>query len=148
MKRIYLFPIILLLSVVIYGCSEDVDGNQVDFDLITSQKLSSDPDFGEPKIEKLSSQLKFEETWTMYRLEEKIPNVNFDEKNVYFIGINGSGSCPYTIEKIITSKDREDLIVSFSSPDENCTTDSVPYIYVIQIDKNTSEEINNVKVIR
>lgn len=147
MKRIYLLPIILLLSVLIYGCSEDVD-NQVDFDLITSEKLSSDADVRESKIEKISSQSEFEELWMLYRLEDKISNVNFDEKNVYFIRIDGSGSCPYTFEKIITSKDRRDLIVSLSSPDGNCTTDLVPYVYVIQIDKHISEEIDHLKIIK
>lgn len=148
MKKTCFLSIVMLLTVLIYGCSEDVDKSQVDFDLITSEKLSSDLDFSEPNIEKIGSHSDFEETWNMYGLEEKIPNVNLDEKSVYFIGINGSGSCPYTIEEIITSKDRKDLIVSFSSPDGNCTTDSIPYIYVFQIDKTVSEEIDNVKIVR
>lgn len=149
MKRICIFSIILLLSKFAYGCSEDVKENRVDFDLIASERTSpSDYDFDDLKIEKSSNQLEFGKTWTMYRLEEKFPNVNFNEKDVYFICVNGSSSCPYTIERIIRSKDKRDLIVSLSSPDGDCTTDLAPRTIVIQIDKNTSEEINNLKIVK
>lgn len=149
MKKGCFISIILLLSVFVYGCSKGAESNQVDFDLIASEKtLPSESyfDFGESKIERSSSKSEFGDTWAMYGLEDKIPDVNFDDKSVYFIGVYESGSCPYTIEKIITSKDKESLIVSFSSPDGACTADANPRTFVIQIDKKTSEEIDNVKI--
>lgn len=148
MKRIYLFLIILLLSISLYGCSQDTKANQVDFDLIASEATSPVDDLDEPHIEKISDQSEFEATWTMYRLKDVIPHVNFDEKDVYFIMVNGSSSCPYTIETINTSKDKAELIVSLSSPDGNCTSDLVPRTIVIQTDKKITGHIDHAKIVR
>ncbi|PYI50806.1 hypothetical protein DLM86_27435 [Paenibacillus flagellatus] len=84
----------------------------------------------------------------MYGLQGKRPNVDFDGKIVYFIGVYESGSCPYTLKKVELSSDRKTLTVPLSEPKGACTTDATPRTFVIGLDKETANEIENVVMVR
>ncbi|KAB8127476.1 hypothetical protein F9U64_17675 [Gracilibacillus oryzae] len=101
-------------------------------------------------IRKVVNQSEFEQTWDFYELENNIPNVNFTEKDVLFIGIQESGSCPYTIKEVELSSANNTMTVpiSYLKPQEECTTDASPRTFVIQIDKEKSKKVERLVVVQ
>ena len=82
-----------------------LNDNNTNFGLVVSEKTLP-ADFYEAAFErdtapyfqylikKVVNQSEFEATWTMFGFESKTPNVDFNEKDVIFIGVQESGSCP------------------------------------------------------
>jgi hypothetical protein len=99
-------------------------------------------------VRKLVNQSEFEEIWSLYALENKTPNVNFTEKDVYFIGGHESGSCPFKIKNIKRNSENKTIHVPLSEPNGACTSDATPRTFVIQIDKKKSKDIESVVIVQ
>lgn len=133
--------------------------NQINFGLIESEKTLP-TDFHEIAFKRdttplfyylvktVVNQTEFEETWNLYGFENKTPNVNFNKKDVIFIGVQESGSCPYKIENIEVSSDNKAIIVPLSQPDGACTDDATPRTFVIKVDKEVSVGLKNLIIIQ
>jgi hypothetical protein len=170
-----LFSFVVLLS-LLFGCSNDTNDNQplsnekelqsntenkqqLDFVMIASEKTlptnfhdiaferKTDPLF-QYLVRKVINQLSFEETWNLFGFENKIPNVDLDEKNVFFIGVHESGSCPYKIRNIELGSDNKTITVPLSEPGGVCTFDATPRSFVIEIDKEISKIIDSVVIVQ
>ncbi len=149
-----LLALTLFMLLLLFGCSNDTNDSVV----IASEKTLPS-NFHEIAFErettplfqflvrKAVNQSEFEQTWSLYGFEDKIPNVNFDEKDVFFIGVHESGSCPYTIKNVELSSDNNTMTVLLSGPDGACTSDATPRTFVIQIDKEVSKGIENVVIV-
>ena len=152
-----LLTLALFMSLVLFGCSNEPNTESNHKDVIASEKTLP-ADFNEiafvretgPMFEymvnKSVNSSEFEETWDLYGFESKRPSVNFDEKDVFFIGVYESGSCPYKIQKIELSSDNKTMTVPLPAPEGNCTADGTPRTFVIQVDKETAEKIENVVI--
>ncbi len=152
---------VFLSLLFVFGCSKDEEeeGNQINFNLIESEKTLP-ADFHEIAYErdttpyfqylvkKVANLSEFEETWNLYGFENKILDVDFNEKEIIFIGVQESGSCPYQIENIKVSPDKKALTVPLSEPDGACTSDATPRTFIIEIDKQVSEGLENLIMIQ
>ncbi|MFV2047953.1 hypothetical protein ACEWK1_11315 [Metabacillus sp. YM-086] len=154
-----LLALALFMS-LLFGCSNDefdTDSIQNYKGMIASEKTLP-ADFNEiafvretgPMFEymvnKSVNSSEFEQTWDLYGFENELPIVNFKEKDVFFIGVTESGSCPYKIQNVELSSDNKTITVPLSEPEGLCTSDATPRTFVIQVDKEASEKIGNVVI--
>lgn len=149
---------VFLSLLFILGCSNDAEENQINFGLVASEKTLP-KDFHEIAFErdttpylqylikKAVKQSEFEETWNMYGFEKRTPNVDFNEKDVIFIGVQESGSCPYEIKNINLSSDKKDITVPLSKPDGACTSDATPRTFVIELNKEISKDLKDAVIV-
>ena len=154
-----LFLVLFLLLPSLFGCSNDSEDNQINFDFVASEKTlpanhdeiayerETTPLF-QFLVNKSVNQSEFEKTWNLYGLKKNIPSINFDEKDVFFIGVHESGSCPYKIKNVEISSENHILTVSLTEPEGACTSDATPRTFVIEIDKKISKDIENVVIVQ
>ncbi|WP_158232206.1 hypothetical protein [Sporosarcina sp. P20a] len=145
----------MLLSL---GCSNDSKEiqskkiDQVNFELIASEKSlpSHIHEFAFQRkeapvytywVKMVSDESDFEVAWNIYEMEDDMPDVDFDKKNVYFIGVQESGSCPYTEKSIKVDSDSKTLQVLLTESEGECTSDATPRTFVIQGDKNMEKVV-------
>lgn len=62
-------------------------------------------------VTKAESQSQYENSWGFYRLEKKRPSVSFNENNVFFIGLEESGSCPIELYDIKVNSKNEAMTI-------------------------------------
>lgn len=155
----YLAFAIYLSLLFLFGCSNTAEDYPINFALIASEK-SLPTDFNEVAfkrdttpsfqylVKKVVNQSEFEEIWNIYRFEKKIPNVDFHEKDVIFIGVQESGSCPYKIEHIELNPDKNAIGVPLSQPDGACTDDATPRTFVIEVNKEVSKDLKSIVIVQ
>ncbi|TFB21805.1 hypothetical protein E3U55_08245 [Filobacillus milosensis] len=141
----------LLSLIMLLGCSNhtqsDSENNQIHEDIIANDKTLPDHfheiAFERYLIRKAVNESEFEQTWNLYEFDKKIPKVDFKEKEVIFIGLHESSSCPYN--NVDLSSDNKTMIVQLSGKGgESCTADASPRTFVIQIDQGITAQIENV----
>ena len=138
----------------LFGCSANVNEDAVAFHMLASEQtlpanfgeLALEPNF-QLIIKHAAHEAAFEENWTMYELVQPMPNVNFDEKGVLFIGMHESGSCESEIERMEFESDANRLVVPISVPDGACTTDAVPRTFVVELEQSLFEKIEAVTIV-
>lgn len=151
-KLVLLFVLFMPLSLV-FGCSSDDKNNQFNFDLIASEKTLpihfNEVAFeGQYLVTKAVNSSEFDEGWNLFSFENKAPNVDFNEKVIYFIGLYESGSCPYKIRNVKQNDDGKAITVSLSEPNGACTADATPRTFVIQMDKEKAKHIDSVFIVQ
>lgn len=149
---------VFLSLLFIFGCSNDAEDSQKNFGLVASEKTlptnfheiaferDTTPYF-QYLIEKAVNQSEFAEMWDIYGFENQSPHVDFNKKDVLFIGVQESGSCPYEIKKIDLGSNKKDMTVPLSTPDGACTSDATPRTFVIELNKEVSTDLKNVVII-
>jgi hypothetical protein len=121
----------------VFGCSNGAGGNQINFDLIVSEKfLPTDFDeiafkrettpYFQYLVKKVVNQSEFEKMWNIYGIGNKMPYVDFNEKGVIFIGVQEPGSFPYKIKSIGQNLDNKTITVPLSQSNGACTSDATP----------------------
>lgn len=166
---------LLVLVLLLFGCRNDTnvitplkddtkaqldtENNHIAFDTIASEKTlpahfndiaykrEHTPKF-QFLVKKSVDESEFEQAWNLYEFQTHMPSVHFNEKDVMFIGVQESGSCPFKIKNIELSSDNNTMTISLSEPGEVCTADATPRTFVIQIDKEISKDVNNVVIIQ
>jgi hypothetical protein len=149
-----LFPLVILLS-LLFGCSNDKNY----YNLIATEKTlptnsseivferKTSPSF-QYFVRIATNQTEYEETWYLYGFESKIPNVDLNEDEVFFIGVYESGSCPYKIKNIEMSSDNKTITVPLTEPKGVCTADATPRTFVLELDKEVSKGIENLVIVQ
>lgn len=150
-----LLTLTLFISLLLFGCSNDTNVK----DVIASEKTLPS-NFHETAFErettpffhflvkKAINQLEFEQTWNLYGFESETPNVDLNEKDVFFIGVQESGSCPSKIKSVELSSDNNTMTLPLSELEGACTSDATPRTFVIQIDKGISKDIENIVIVQ
>lgn len=153
------FKLVLLLVLLLSGCSNDSVDHLINFNLIASEKTlpanfheiayerETTPLF-QFLVRKIVSQSEFEKTWSLYGLEKKMPNIDFHEKDVFFIGVLESGSCPYEIKNVEINSEDNKLTVALSEPEGACTSDATPRTFVIQVEKGITNNMDNIVIVQ
>lgn len=167
MKRAYLFVLAFLVGSILLGCGEEektkvdlADNNNKasEFELIASEKnLPSNFDdiaferkevpFFRYLVKKVENQPEYEDIWKLYGFENEIPSVDFNKKAIVFVGLQESGSCPYEIKNVELDAEYNTLLIFLLEPDWECTADATPRTFVINLNKDTSKVIENVRII-
>lgn len=141
------------LLLILGSCSNDPKNNQQNFDIVASEKnlpanmhelafqREETPRY-HYLVRMADNQSDFEDSWSLYGFEKQAPELEFKEKSVFFIGVYESGSCPSEIEKVELNADN--TTITIAHPDGNCTADATPRTFVIQIDKDKSNNIESV----
>ncbi|KGP74389.1 hypothetical protein [Pontibacillus yanchengensis] len=115
--------------------------------LETAFKRETTPLF-EYMVKKADNKSGFEHLWSLYGLKDKLPNIDFNKHNVFFLGVQESGSCPYYINKGDIRIENNTMKVSLSQPEKACTSDATPRTFVIRIDQKISGNIKNVVMVQ
>ena len=98
-------------------------------------------------VRKAVDQSEFEQNWDLYRFEGELPSVDFEGKDVLFIGFQESGTCPEELGDIEWSPDNT-MRVPFIESDRPCTGDATPRTLVIEFDKEQSSEMENLVIVQ
>jgi hypothetical protein len=151
-KRVRSLALFLTLSFV-FGCQNNTHSNHINFDLIASEKrlpkkFNTIVFKGQYLVKKAVHQSEFEKIWNLYAFENKAPNINFIENDVYFIGVLESGSCPLKIKAIDQKSNNKVITVMLSKRNGACTADATPRTIVIQVDKVKSQDIENIVIVQ
>ncbi|WP_404330073.1 hypothetical protein [Mesobacillus maritimus] len=158
MKILHSFlPLFIFSSLFLFGCNYDKD--ETESKLIASEKSlpanfheiafeRETAPFFQYLVKKASSQSAFEETWSLFEFTSRLPKVNLNEKEVLFIGVQESGSCPYEVQSSDISADKKTLTVRLSEPKGACTDDATPRTFVFELDKAGSQEVDNVVIVQ
>lgn len=157
----FIMPFVLLLSLLfLFSCSkeENEDENHIKFNLIASEKTlpanfndlaykrDTSPSY-QYLARKVVNSSEFEETWDLFEFKSKKPEVDFNEKDIIFIGVQESGSCPFEVDEIEVSTDNKTIAVQLSIPDGACTADATPRTFAVEIDKEMSSAIENIVMV-
>jgi hypothetical protein len=170
------FLTLTMFLLLLFGCSYDTNDNntlanekklqsnteskpiELEFNIIASEKTLP-TNFHEIAFERETTPLfqylviravnqsDFEKTWNLFGFENNKPNAELDENDVFFLGVRESGSCPYTLRNIELSSDSRILTVPLSGSGGTCTTDATPRTFVIEIDKEISNNLERVEII-
>lgn len=156
-KRLGLFALFFLLSLV-FGCSIK-GGNEVgsiEETLIATEK--SLPDNFEQIatiqnqqqlfIVRVKNAKDYKEMWHQFQIKEELITIDTNKKNIYFIGLFESSSCPYEIEYLGSNTESGELEVHLSSEDGDCSADNSPRNFVLAIDKDISIKLSTLVVIK
>ncbi|OLS35899.1 hypothetical protein [Bacillus sp. MRMR6] len=149
-----LLALAIFMSLLLVGCSNDSFANVVasektlpsNFHEIAFERDSTP--FFQYLVRKSVTRSEFEQTWNLYGFENKMPNIYFNKKDIFFIGVLESGSCPYTIKNVELSPDNRTMKVPLTEPEGACTSDATPRTFVVQIDKKISKDIVNVVIVQ
>lgn len=98
-------------------------------------------------VKRATSKKDYIETWNSFNLKSDLSNVDFKNKNVFFIGLYESGSCPYTLGHGKIDIEEQALNIAISGPKGNCTADASPRTFVIEADKNMSTNLTKAVIV-
>lgn len=144
--------IMLLALLFLFGCSNDEESKQTDVDLVASEKTLPESFYSEQKkyiVKKVLTQTGFKDVWGLFGFEKNLPTIDFENKDVVFIGLQESNNCPYEIEKenIAFNLNSQSMTVTLPKQYGACFLAATPKTFVIQIDKDTSTAIKNVVIL-
>ncbi|MUV37979.1 hypothetical protein JNUCC1_01787 [Lentibacillus sp. JNUCC-1] len=177
MKKILLFIIFLWVIAFLTGCGENgnhtldpsegkingqiktnLSGHQT-IELIAREKTlpsnfdemayqRSEVPYFQYLVRKAEDQSEFEDTWNLYEFEAQMPSVNFDKKDIIFIGEHESGSCPAEIDHIKLKSENESMTIytKVVGGADACTDDATPITFVIQMSKEVSNDLKDIIV--
>ncbi|WP_282019419.1 hypothetical protein [Planomicrobium okeanokoites] len=146
---------LLLMLLVLGGCSTGASNTE---SVIASEKTLPS-EFYEGAFEREAAPLfqfmarravdqsQFEQTWDMYGFKGEKPDVDFDGKDVLFIGVHESGTCALEVGDIEWFNDIV-MQVPLIEPDQPCTADATPRTFVIEVNKEKSSGLENLVIVQ
>jgi len=152
-----LFSSLLWLS----GCSDEAKNKLENYNLIASEKnlpenfyeiafqrkdTAHSPKY-EYLVRKADNESDFEDLWKLYNFKKHAPELDFNDKSVFFIGVIESGSCPFKIEKVEPNSDNTNITIGLIGSEGLCTDDISPRTFVIQMDKEKSKDVETVTIV-
>lgn len=150
-----IFALVLFLTLLLTGCGNGA--NNAERVIASEKTLPSDfyevafqretvPYF-HFMVRKAVEGSEFEQNWNLYGFEGEMPSVDFEGKDVLFIGFQESGTCPEELGDIEWSPDNT-MRVPFIESDRPCTGDATPRTLVIELDKEQSGEMENLVIVQ
>ncbi|WP_139785662.1 hypothetical protein [Cytobacillus gottheilii] len=141
------------------GCStedesETLEAPQINYKLATTEKTlpanfheiafeREEPPAFQYLVKAAYNSVEFEQFWNLFDFEKKIPKVDFESKNVIFVGLHES-SCPYHIENI--SDEQNTLAITVDTNEDTCDDVASPRAFVIEVDKGTTASLQEVMI--
>lgn len=142
--------VLIMFIFLLFGCSNDGVEN-VKFNVLASEKTLPtnfhEISYHKYLVKKASNQSEFEENWDLFDLEQAFPDVNFNENDVFFIGLYESGSCESEIKNLQFVSEENKLILPISGPGGACTVDASPKTFVIELKQDLSYYVNELIIV-
>ena len=134
---------------VIFGCApkEEVEVEHVESSIIASGQ-SLPEHFEELATEqkvmvvRVKNEEDYGEVWKAFQITEELSRIDMEEKDVLFMGLFESSSCPYTISHVVAHPEKQQLEVNITSKTGDCTADHSPRNFVLALDQQTSAELS------
>lgn len=150
-----IFALVIFLSFLLTGCG--TGSNNAESVIASEKTLPSDfyeiafqretvPHF-QYMVRRAVEGSEFEQNWDLYGFEGEMPTVDFDRRDVFFIGFEESGTCPEELGDIEWSPDNT-MRLPFIESDQPCTADATPRTLVIELDKEQSGEMENLVIVQ
>ncbi|WP_078548723.1 hypothetical protein [Litchfieldia alkalitelluris] len=98
-------------------------------------------------VTKATEQDTYEQNWDFYQLTKNIPTVEFDKSDVYFIGVQESGSCPYEVETIKVNDLKKELVIYLYRSGDTCNADATPRTFVVEVAKDISTTMETAQIV-
>jgi len=149
-------PVVFLsILFVLMGCSA---GMKEEVQLIAAEKSlprnfseiaheRKEPPYYSYLVKRAASEKEFQEAAELFELKNRMPQVDFSNNEILFIGLLESGSCPSQLKNVEISPKQKELNVHVARPDGNCTADATPRTFVIEMVKAAMEKLENVVII-
>ncbi|MCD8509923.1 MAG: YobA family protein [Bacillus sp. (in: Bacteria)] len=77
----------------------------------------------------------FEELWDYYQFEGERPEIDFQEKDTLFLGVQESGTCPVEVTSLKMEGDESVKIRLQDRTQDACTDDATPRTFVLKLEK-------------
>ncbi|MEH7441932.1 hypothetical protein V7201_06290 [Bacillus sp. JJ1122] len=158
MKWMFALFIAIFFSLMLIGCESNDETEARDIRIVDSEKVWPEnfyevafrreeaPHYSYA-VNKVSNQNDFEKTWKSFQLMTKRPQIDFNTKEILFLGVEESGSCPLELNSQDVKLTEQKITINLRSPDGNCTDDATQRTFVIEIPKRKSEEYSKVIVV-
>lgn len=151
-----MFIVLLSLLLFVSGC-ESKEGLDINSSLMATDKTLPTSFDQMSTIDKKSNSKflvmrvknneDYQEMWDTFQIKKDLMEIDLEKKDVIFLGLYESSSCPYSIKELTTSE-KSKMIIVFSDMEANCTADESPRSFVIAIDKTFSNNIAEVALVQ
>jgi hypothetical protein len=158
MKWKFALSFALFLTLVLVGCEsgERTKSNQIK--IVESEKVwplnfneiafkREEAPYYSYAVRTTSNERDFEKTWEFYQLTRKSPHINFNTKEILFLSVEESGSCPLVLNSQDVKRTEQKITINLRAPNGNCTADATPRTFVIEIPKENSKKIKEVIIL-
>lgn len=161
MRKANLLTIVTFICIIfLFSCCSKANllQSNIEVTLITSEKRHPH-DFGEiayvrderPYYQYLVNRVNSDEglrIWDYYELTSDIPEIDFENREIFLIGLFESGSCSKNIDTIDYSFETQEIIIHLVySAAEFCTANATPRSFVIELEKEIAKELSQVTII-
>ena len=148
MKKCGGLAAILFAFSLLTGCSDSAGAEyilaQENTDL--SEQLEEKLDEETLVAEKALNQEEFEKKWNAFNLISERPEVDWENKAVLFVGTEESGTCPKVMEGREFNAEENTILFDFKDYEGACTADAHPLTFVLELERNVIEEMQQVQV--
>lgn len=137
---------------VIFGCvpKEEAEVEYVESSIIASgqslpehfEEFATERNHEKLMAVRAKNEQDYEEVWKAFQITEELSRIDMEEKDVLFMGLFESSSCPYTISNVVAHPEKQQLEVSITSKGGDCTADHSPRNFVLALDQQTSAELS------
>lgn len=158
MKRKFALSFAIFFSSVLIGCESSDETETGQIRIVESEKVWPEnfyevafrreeaPHYSYA-VRKVSNQIGFEKTWESYKLMTKRPQIDFNTKEILFLDVEESGSCPLELNSQDVKQTDQKITINLRSPSGNCTDDATQRTFVIEIPKKNSKKIKEVIIL-
>lgn len=157
MKKLGLLALSFSLLLV-FGCNQKggTEKGSLEQSLIISEKslpnafeqMATEKDEQKYVVVRVKNAEDYQEMWRKFQIKEDLVAVDTDDKDILFIGLFESSSCPYDISDILDNTEKHELEVNLTTKNGNCTTDNSPRNFVLSIDKSVSDELSTLVLVK
>jgi len=114
----------------------------------TFEQMATEKDKQKFVVVRVKSKEDYQEMWRQFQIKEELVAIDTDDKDILFIGLFESSSCPYNISDILANTEKHELEVNLTSKNGNCTADNSPKNFVLTIDKSISDELSTLVLVK
>ncbi|MBM4761864.1 hypothetical protein [Bacillus sp. B15-48] len=151
--RAKLFKFIVALNIIcvgLMGCSSS-NKQKVAFEVIGTEKTLPANFYDVANqgvvVKVVYDSEAFKEQWSHFGLQENVPDYQWDNTVVIFLGLIESGSCPIGINAVKVSSEESELIVQLDLDSERpCTDDATPRSIIFTLDARELSEVTKIKL--
>ncbi|WNF38187.1 hypothetical protein RJD24_07095 [Bacillaceae bacterium IKA-2] len=154
LKLALLIVSFLVIGSVLMGCgSSDIDKAAIISGELLKTEKTLPVNFYELAeqgvlVKKVTNQAEYNEQWDYYQLKEKPSEIDWSKKEVIFLGIFESGSCPYEFKSVELNDEKTEIIfhIEVDSKKQACTDDATPRTIVLAVDADVVSDVTLVKI--
>ncbi|WP_181350333.1 hypothetical protein [Thalassobacillus sp. CUG 92003] len=114
---------------------------------LSFEQMATEHDGKDYLVERVNNKEDYKEMWNKFQMQVDLIDVDMKNKDVLFVGLHESSSCPYEINDIRSNYEKQEILVDFTDINSNCTSDASPRTFIIGIDKSKSKNVSTVTLV-